>query len=144
MSETGGDSVWRGMTRAQLDAAYNNGAAVADSAARIAEWTERSARLRERHPDALDLRYGARERNRIDIFRNGAADASLLVFFHGGYWQRNAKEIFSFLAGGPIAAGFAAGAAGPPLAPDARLSEIVAETQAAIRWLRHEGGRHGV
>ena len=48
MSETVGDIVWRGMTRAQLDAAYNNGAAVADSAARIAEWTGRSARLRER------------------------------------------------------------------------------------------------
>ncbi len=85
MSETVGDIVWRGMTRAQLDAAYNNGAAVADSAARIAEWTGRSARLRERHPDALDLPYGARERNRIDIFRNGAADAPLFVFFH---WRR--------------------------------------------------------
>jgi len=144
MNDTVGDIVWRGMTRAQLDAAYNNGAAVADSAARITDWTERSARLRERHPAALDLPYGARERNRIDIFRTGAADAPLLVFFHGGYWQRNAKEIFSFLAEGPMAAGFDVALAGYTLAPDASLSEIVAETHAAIRWLRHEGGRHGV
>jgi arylformamidase len=144
MSETAGDIMWRGMTRAQLDAAYNNGAAVADSAARIAEWTERSARLRARHPGALDLRYGARERNRIDIFRNGAADAPLFVFFHGGYWQRNAKEIFSFLAEGPMAAGFDVALVGYTLAPDASLSEIVAEAHAAIRWLRREGPHQGV
>ena len=144
MSDTVSDIVWCGMTRAQLDAAYNNGAAVADSAARIADWTERSARLRERHPGALDLPYGARERNRIDIFRTGAADAPLFVFFHGGYWQRNAKEIFSFLAEGPMAAGFDVALAGYTLAPDASLSDIVAETHAAIRWLRHEGARHGV
>ena len=55
------DIVWRGMTRGQLDAAYNNSAAVANSAAQLAEWSERSARLRERHPGALDLRYGPRE-----------------------------------------------------------------------------------
>src|SRR3979409_16870 len=122
MNDTVGDIVWRGMTRPQLDAAYNNGAAVADSAARITDWTERSARLRERHPDALDLPYGARERTRIDIFRAGAADAPLFVFFHGGYWQRNAKEIFSFLAGGPRSAGFAAARAGYTPAPGARLS----------------------
>jgi acetyl esterase/lipase len=144
MSDTVGDIVWRGMTRAQLDAAYNNGAAVADSASRIADWAARSARLRERHPGALDLRYGARERNRIDIFRSGAADAPLFVFFHGGYWQRNAKEIFSFLAEGPMVAGFDAAMVGYTLAPDAPLREIVAETHAAIRWLRREGPRHDV
>jgi dipeptidyl aminopeptidase/acylaminoacyl peptidase len=144
MSDIVGDIVWRGMTRAQLDAAYNNGAAVADSAVRIADWAARSARLRERHPEALDLRYGPRERNRIDIFRSGAADAPLFVFIHGGYWQRNAKESFSFLAEGPMAAGIDAAMVGYTLAPDARLSEIVAETHAAIRWLKHEGPRHGV
>ena len=69
MSETVDDIVWRGMTRAQLDAAYNNGAAVADSAARIAEWTGRSARLRERHPDALDLPSNSEAAERIIPYR---------------------------------------------------------------------------
>jgi hypothetical protein len=34
--------VWRGFTRSALDAAFNNGAIVPDSAMRIADWTARS------------------------------------------------------------------------------------------------------
>jgi acetyl esterase/lipase len=33
---------------------------------------------------------------------------------------------------------------GYTLAPDARLTEIVVEIQAALRWLRREGPQHGV
>jgi len=36
--------IWRGMTRAQLDAAYNNTAAVRNSADKLADWIERSVR----------------------------------------------------------------------------------------------------
>ena len=122
MSDIASDVVWRGMTRAQLDAAYDNRAAVANSAQKAAEWTERSARLREREPALLDLRYGPRERNRIDIFRSGTDGAPLLVFIHGGYWQRNTKEMFACMAEGPLAAGFDAALIGYTLAPEARLT----------------------
>ena len=132
------------MSRAELDAAYNNSAHVADSAAKLADWSERSARLREKHPRLLDLAYGERPRNRIDIFPCGATGAPLFVFVHGGYWQRNAKELFSFLAQGPMAHGFDVALPGYTLAPDASLSEIVAEIRSAIRWLRNEALRHGV
>ena len=37
--------LYRGMDRAALDAAYNNGAAVADSAEFIAGWETRSAAI---------------------------------------------------------------------------------------------------
>jgi acetyl esterase/lipase len=132
------------MTRAQLDAAYDNRAAVANSAAKAAEWAERSVRTRQRAGALLDLRYGLRERNRIDIFRCGRDGAPLFVFIHGGYWQRNSKEVFACMADGPCAAGFDAALIGYTLAPEARLSEIVAEVHAALRWLRREGPGHGV
>jgi acetyl esterase/lipase len=51
-------------------------------------------------PAELDLTYGAGERNRIDLFHCGLPNAPLLVFFHGGWWQRNSKEVFSCLAEG--------------------------------------------
>jgi hypothetical protein len=41
--------VWRGMTRAQLDAAYKNSAAVENSAAKLAEW-ERGRAFARLHP----------------------------------------------------------------------------------------------
>lgn len=136
--------LWRGMERAALDAAYDNSRHVADSAARLAAWSARSAALRARMPELLDRPYGLRARNRIDIFRCGVEAAPLLVFIHGGYWQRNAKEVFSVMAEGPLAHGFDVALPGYTLAPEASLLDIVAEIRAAIGWLRREGPALGV
>lgn len=137
-------AIWRGMGRAALDAAYDNSRHVADSAARLAAWSARSAALRARMPELLDRPYGPCERNRIDIFRCGAHGAPLLVFIHGGYWQRNAKEVFCVMAEGPLAHGFDVALPGYTLAPEASLSQIIAEIRAAIGWLRAEGPALGV
>jgi arylformamidase len=136
--------IWRGMTRAQLDAAYNNTAAVRNSADKLADWTERSKRVRAERSELLDLEYGKRPRNRVDIFRCGKAHAPLLVYIHGGYWQRNAKEFFACLAEGPIARGFDAALVGYTLAPEATLTEIVGEVRMAIHWLRENGTRYDI
>jgi arylformamidase len=140
MSET----VWRGMTREQLDQAYDNTRAVADSGTRREAWVQRSEAFRQQHPEALDLAYGPRPRNKIDLYRCGKAKAPLFAFIHGGYWQRNAKETFACTAAGPLANGMDVAFLGYTLCPDVTLSEIVAEIAAAVRWLRREGPRHGV
>jgi arylformamidase len=57
-------------------------------------------------PDHLDLAYGDAPRARPDFFAANRTGAATLLFFHGGYWQRNAKEGFSFIAEGPLAHGF--------------------------------------
>ena len=136
--------VWRGMTRPQLDAAYNNSAAVKNSAEKLADWTERSQRVRAERNELLDLVYGPRSRNRIDVFRCGKAGAPLLAYIHGGYWQRNAKELYACLALGPMARGFDVALIGYTLAPEATLTGIVDEVRAAVRWLRVQGPRMGV
>src|SRR4030095_106498 len=97
-------ALYRGMDRAALDAAYNNAAAGKDSAQIVAAWEARSARLRAAHKESMDLRYGSAERNRIDYFP-ARRDGPVLMFIHGGYWQHRAKEIFSFVAEGPLAWG---------------------------------------
>ncbi len=124
--------IWNGMTQAQLDAAYNNMAAVADSGTRLADWTDRSARLRTRLGDELDISYGPRPRNRFDIFRCGRPSAPLVVFIHGGWWQRNSKEVFSCIAEGPLAHGLDVALVGYTLAPDASLGEIASEISTAL------------
>ena len=128
------------MDRAALDAAYNNGAAVKDSARIVADWQARSARLRAQHPAGLDLRYGPAERNRIDFFE-ARKDAPLLVFIHGGYWQNREKETFSFVAAGPLAHGISVALVGYTLAPEKRLDGIVGEIRAAIGYLDSRGNR---
>jgi arylformamidase len=141
MGET---AVWRGMTREQLDQAYDNTRAVADSGTRREAWVQRSEAFRRQHPEALDLAYGPRPRNKIDLYRCGRAKAPLFAFIHGGYWQRNAKETFACTAAGPLANGMDVAFLGYTLCPDVTLSEIVAEIEVAVRWLRREGPRHGV
>jgi arylformamidase len=126
--------MYRGMDRAALDAAYNNGAAVADSPKIVEGWEARSARLRAAHPEGLDLRYGPDERNRIDYFA-ARRDGPVLAFIHGGYWQMRAKELFAFVAEGPLAWGISVALIGYTLAPQKRLDGIVAEIRGALDWL---------
>ncbi|VIO71086.1 alpha/beta hydrolase [Bradyrhizobium ivorense] len=125
---------WRGMSQEARDLGLNNSAAVAGSAELVAGWEQRSAALRQQHPDHLDLRYGPRERNRID-FLKARDGAPTLLFIHGGYWQSRAKEVFSIFAEGPMAHGINVALIGYTLAPDATLDEIVAEIHAGIDFL---------
>jgi acetyl esterase/lipase len=136
--------VYRGMTRSQLDAAYNNGAAVRNSEQKLAEYTERGKATRARPGARLNLAYGPRPRNKIDIVPCGQSGAPLFAFIHGGYWQRNSKETFACMAEGPLAHGFDAALIGYTLAPDASLTEIVGEVRAAVRWLRAKGPALGL
>jgi len=131
------------MDRTALDAAYNNGVAVADAPRFRADWAARSAALRERHPGTLDIAYGAAPRARLDFFRAGPERAPTLAFIHGGYWQMNAKENFAFVAEGPLAHGINVASIGYTLAPEAGMGAIVAEIAAAIDWLARHVGDHG-
>ena len=60
--------LYRGMDRAQLDAAYDNLAAATSSAKLLADWAARSAIFRERHRGHLGLAYGEQPRERLDLF----------------------------------------------------------------------------
>jgi len=126
--------LYRGMDRAALDAAYNNGAAVRNSAEIVTDWQARSRALRTRAGASLDLRYGPAERDRIDLFETGKR-APLLAFIHGGYWQMREKETFSFIASGPLEHGINVALIGYTLAPQARLDAIVAEVRGALDYL---------
>jgi len=137
--------VWNGMSKAELDAAFNNMAAVADSAQRLADWSDRSARLRARQGDELEIPYGSGARNRFDIFRCGRPSAPLAVFIHGGWWQRNSKEVFSCIAEGPMAHGVDVALIGYTLAPDATLADMAAEVRRALDAIAsHQRARGGV
>ncbi|HWX07543.1 MAG TPA: alpha/beta hydrolase [Bradyrhizobium sp.] len=125
---------WRAMSQHDRDLGLNNGVAVADSADMVAGWEQRSAEIRARYPDHIDLRYGPRERNRIDFLKS-RANAPTLLFIHGGYWQSRAKEVFTIMAEGPMAHGINVALIGYTLAPDATLDEIVAEIHGGIDYL---------
>jgi arylformamidase len=136
--------LYRGMDRAALDAAYNNGAAVADAPRFRADWASRSAEIRGRHAATLDIAYGAAPRARLDLFLAEPVGKATLIFIHGGYWQMNAKENFAFVAEGPLAQGINVASLGYTLAPEAGMDQIVGEIRAAVSFLAADLGRYGV
>jgi len=125
---------WRKMSQQDRDLGLNNSVAVAGSMEMVTGWEQRSGEMRKRFPDTVDLRYGPRERNRID-FLKAADNAPTLLFIHGGYWQMRSKEVFTVVAEGPMAHGINVALIGYTLAPDATLDEIVAEIHAGIDFL---------
>ena len=128
---------WRTMSQQERDLGLNNGVAVPGSADIVAGWERRSTEMRARYPDHLDLRYGPRERNRID-FLKAAEKGPTLLFIHGGYWQQRAKETFTLFAAGPMAHGINVALIGYTLAPDATLDEIVAEIHQGLDFLAEQ------
>jgi arylformamidase len=137
------NAIYRGMDRAALDAAYNNSAAVADSAELMARGRARSAAVRAGPQARLDIPYGSRPRERLDYFSSGASKPPLVVFIHGGYWQRNDKDMFAFVADGPRPHGIDVALVGYTLAPDVRLTDIVAEIHRSLTFLSEHADELG-
>jgi acetyl esterase/lipase len=113
---------WLTLSQAERDAAYDNNKAVANSPALIAARNEASAGLRAAHTAALDIPYGPRERTKIDLYPARDKWASCLVFIHGGYWQRNTRDVFAMLVEGMAAHGWSVAIPGYSLAPEASLT----------------------
>jgi acetyl esterase/lipase len=137
--------LYRGMDRAQLDAAYNNLAAVPSSSNLLADWAARSARFRERHHGHLGLAYGERPRERLDLFLAANPAAPTLAYIHGGYWQmtHQTKELYSALAEGAVSHGLNVAVVEYTLAPEARMDRIVGEVRHATSWLHEHLGDYG-
>jgi acetyl esterase/lipase len=135
---------WGLMSRVERDAAYNNSAAVAESAEFVARWTTASAAWRATHPKFLDIPYASKERTKWDLFPGADANAPCLVHIHGGYWQRNSREVFACLTEGVAQLGWSAALPGYTLAPDASLSTIIAELRLALDWLLTHRATYGI
>src|SRR5258707_2907300 len=119
---------WRDMSQQDRDLGLNNGVAVAGSGDMVAGWERRSAQMRARDSDHLDLRYGPRERNRIDFFK-AAEKAPTVLFIHGGYWPMRGKGGFSVFCPGPLAPRVYVAMIRYTLAPAATLDENVSRIQ---------------
>jgi acetyl esterase/lipase len=125
---------WRMMSQEDRDLGLNNSVAVAGSGDMVNGWEQSSAQMRARYSANIDLRYGPRERNRID-FLKAREKAPTLLFIHGGYWQMRSKEVFTTFAEGAMAHGINVALIGYTLAPEVTLEAIVAEIHQGIDYL---------
>ena len=117
-----------------LDDDYANGAYIKGGDAYFARWQRQAAAFREvMGPRAqLALPYGDGERQAMDVFLPDATPKGMLVFVHGGYWIEGHRDLWSHLAAGATARGWACALPSYTLAPAARIRDMTAEIAAAV------------
>lgn len=121
--------------RERIDKEYDNSAAFPDVPEWRLTWRSRSDAVPVVAPAKIDLAYGPRPRQKLDLFPHTDPDAPTAIFIHGGFWSRNSKETFRFSVSGIHSAGFHSAFVGHSLAPEASMDEIVDEIRSATRWL---------
>ncbi|MEO7735347.1 MAG: alpha/beta hydrolase [Kofleriaceae bacterium] len=102
----------------------------------LARWRAESAVLRQAARE-LDQPYGPGDRERYDLLRAGPPGAPLVVFIHGGYWQRGEREEHAFVARALLAAGIDVALPSYSLCPAVSVMQIVDELRRCVIALWH-------
>lgn len=129
------DITWRGWDQAELDRQLNQRQHTPEHSQSFSRWAAESARMREELPVRRDLKYGEGPLQKLDYFLPTEADAPLLAFVHGGYWQSLDKGDFSFPAASFRDAGFAYASINYDMAPHVGIPEMVTQIRDAVAWL---------
>lgn len=135
---------WGKYSPAELEAQYNNRAAVPEYVDIFARWRRGSDRTRAEMTNQLELQYGTDPRQRLDLFLPDVSKAPLHLFVHGGYWQSLSKSYFSLLAPALLRRGIAFAALGYRLCPTVTLGDIVEDVRQGCLALRRHATRLGV
>lgn len=106
----------------------------------VPDWIARSEEARKSLDCRLDIVYGTGPKQKLDIFYCGSPDAPTLVYFHGGYWQRGDKSVYSFLASPFVANGANVILAGYDLCPDVSITTISVQARQVLAFLWKSAG----
>jgi arylformamidase len=126
------------------EAEYNNRRRVPQYPEIAERWALLANAYRLAGDTELDQPYGARERQRYDLFHAGGMDAPLAVYIHGGYWQRGDRKDYSFVARELNANGITVAVPSYTLCPAASVMEIGDEIQLCLAALWKKFGKHPV
>jgi arylformamidase len=112
------------------DTAYANAPFIPGGEAYRGRWQAQAAAFRAAHPPEV-LWHGPSPRQVVHLFRP-EMPKGLVVFVHGGYWIDTAPDLWSHLAAGPLARGWAVALAGYDLCPSVSLPQIREQVVRAI------------
>ena len=142
---SGNEKIYRDFSADEIEAQYNLRAKRPDYETTVLpDWVERSVRARETLDGKIDLAYGPFERQKIDLFNAGKSNAPTLVYFHGGYWQRGEKAIYSFLAEPFARHGVNVAVVGYDLCPTVSITEISGQARSALAWIWRQADGLGI
>jgi arylformamidase len=127
---------YRNMSPNQLEREYSPSSAIGgDYMPYIEQYITRSEKARNTLPVQLDLRYGDKPAQLLDLFHPGGSARPLHIFIHGGYWQELSHKESSPMAPYLLEQGIALATLNYTLAPEASIDDMIIECQLAIQWL---------
>ncbi len=139
-----GSPIFLGYDRAALDREYNNRGKVADFADYLARYTRESEATRRALPCRLDLPYGTKPGETLDVFpAPGPRPAPIHLFVHGGYWMALDKAEFSFVARAFHEAGATVVVINYALIPTVDMDELVRQCRASVAWVHANAASFG-
>ncbi len=133
-----------------METEYDNSSRVENSSQLLADFISDAADYRHDVANSIDFgqSYGSKERNKLDLFwpnTNKADDkpdksVPIVMFIHGGYWQRLDRSAFSHMAKGLNARGIAVAIPSYTLCPDITISGIIDEIRRAciVLWKTYD------
>jgi arylformamidase len=127
-----------------LDRQYNQRAWVANADELIRRYVVASDAVRARLGEPESIAYGAAATETFDLYRAARAPAPILVFLHGGAWQRLGKRESAFPAETFVRAGAHFAALGFAAVPAATLAQLVDQVRRAAVFLYRNAERLGV
>lgn len=140
-------SLYKGMDAEALEAEYNlikrreADASLEDFPLVVERWIKRSANHREVSGARIDIAYGTGEREKLDYFYSGDGSSEdkgpLLIYIHGGYWQRGDKSMYSFVTEAFIKHGISVAVINYNLTPSVRMGQIPPQIRKALAWCFH-------
>lgn len=131
-------------TPADMEAQYNLRLGRPDyETAVVPGWISRSEKSRATLDCEIGVSYGATAKQKLDIFRAAGSGRPTLVYFHGGYWQRGDKSVYSFLADAFVAAGVNVVLPGYDLCPAISMTGISQQAREAVSWVWRQAGELG-
>lgn len=122
------------MASLDLEAEYNNRRRVPDYPDINTRWEKASATYRSEAKCELDKPYGRAERQKFDLFHpKSGTPSGVVVFIHGGYWQRGDRKAYSFIAREFNARGLSVAVPSYTLCPAATVMQIVDEMRQCMK-----------
>ena len=93
---------------------------------------------------ARNAAYGVHRRQKLDLYApDGATNAPVLVFVHGGSWRNGDRSDYNFLGATFAAQGFVTAIPSYRLVPEVRFPAFVEDCALAVRWARDHAPRFG-
>jgi arylformamidase len=138
------DKIFLDYDQSALDRQYDQRAWVHNADELIRRYAEASEAVRARLGEPDSTAYGAAPTETLDLYRAARSPAPLLVFFHGGAWQRLTNRESAFAAETFVRAGAHFAAADFAALPAATLADVVEQVRRAVAFLYRNAERLGI